>query len=759
VGLSPAITSLFDAIVGTARAAVDLGLTGWVPESLRDAAATPQRWAEYAPLEFFLGLVLIVGVVMLICVVSGLVNAVLLQITARRVEALVVGDAENDPETLKKRLSRAFRASRRLSRMGRRYSGMLQRSASGDGLVSALPAQEVLTTEALAASASKLRSERLLAAIVTVGGIVILVELAVGLLRFRDQLGDPNHRIGLDLLLDPAMSGATFALACILLTAISVGIYRIILRIVGASLGRLQAAVDARFYFPEDAALLDGPSLAWPDDAAAIAALQREEFDLGPSLSTTVPASGHEGPSLETGDAARPAREPSAARISAAQFVELRALIATLAEEVAIQRKGLGHILSRVSAPPPNAGAIAAIEQATAELRPMIARLAEEVASQRKALGEVQKEIARPPPETGAAIERLGAELLPMVAGLAEEAANQRRTLGEVLKQIGRPSPESGGGAIERVAAELRPMIVGLAEEAASQRKAVGEMQKQIGKPQPETGTAAIERLSAEFRLAVAALAEDIAGQRKTLGEVLKGIGKALPETGKGVALERQADELRSMVAALAEDVAGQRKTLAEAATRMSATPSEGRITAALERLATEFRPTIAALGEDVASQRKTLVEAVSRMSAPPAKAADTAGLERSMAEFRPLVAALAEQVAGQRKTLDDVLKRLNAPPPEDGRAAELAQLLKSASEIGPLADVMRASLAQLAIIAEKLSRSGAAPAAVPTTAPAQPPTTVPGMVRELRSMLRDVETADRLAEISAGLEGGDEEP
>ena len=568
MGLSPAISSLVDATIDTARAAVDLGLTGWVPESLREAAAAPQLWAEYAPLEFFLGLVLIVGVVMLICVLSGLFNAIVLQLTARRVKALGSGDA-SDPETLKQRLLRAFRASRRLGRLGRRYVGTLQRSGNGEGLVSALPAKELLTTEALAASASKLRSERLLVAIVSVGGAVILIELAVGFVRFRDQLGQAEGRRGLGVLLDPAMSGAVFALGCVILMALSVGVHRVILRLLSASLGRLQTALDDLFYCPGDPALLDGPSLAWPDEAAPMLALARQDMVDGPVLSAPASDRAREAGPLETRDREKFARGVDPEWISAARLTEIRSLIGALAEEVANQRKTLGDVSRRLAAPSENGGA--------------------------------------------AILERLMAEIRPLVAPLGEELANQRKMLGELINRPAAPAAEGSGKGHERLLTEFRPMMAALAEEVASQRKTLAKIENALAEQRPEDPRAALEAAMSDFRSAIASLVKDVASQGDTLGKVLSGV-RALPAEP-----DRGSREAGAELAKLTEDVAGQRALLGEILTRLDAMPADSAQSSELAQLrksAGEIKSLTDAMRSAIA-QLAAATESLSRVAAP----------------------------------------------------------------------------------------------------------------------------------------------
>lgn len=239
------------AVVGSIYAAVDGALTHSLSHGVWGAIVEPSRWGEYVPLEFFLGLVLIVGLVLLVCGVLGVIHAVVLRLTAARVEALATADAAAPPDVMSADLLHAFRASPRLSRLARAYVGALQFTSDDDGrekLSSPQPAADVFTVEALSPSISKMRSERLLGTIVVLGGVIILIELGVGLLRLRAQLADSTGTHDLSALLDPAISGAIFALGCVLLTAASVGIHRLILKLAHANLARLQAAVDALFY-------------------------------------------------------------------------------------------------------------------------------------------------------------------------------------------------------------------------------------------------------------------------------------------------------------------------------------------------------------------------------------------------------------------------------------------------------------------------------------------------------------------------------
>ena len=248
------------AFVGSVYATVDGALTHSLSHGVWGAIVEPSRWGEYVPLEFFLGLVLIVGLVLLGCGVLGVIHAAALRLTAARVEALATADAAAPPDVMSADLLHAFRASPRLGRLARAYVGALEFTRDDDGrerLSSPQPAADVFTAEALSPSVSKMRSERLLGAIVVLGGVIILIELGVGLLRLRAQLADPAGTHDLSALLDPAISGAIFALGCVLLTAASVGIHRLILKLAHANLARLQAAVDALFY--PDAGRADEP--------------------------------------------------------------------------------------------------------------------------------------------------------------------------------------------------------------------------------------------------------------------------------------------------------------------------------------------------------------------------------------------------------------------------------------------------------------------------------------------------------------------
>lgn len=239
------------AVVGSIYTTVDGAVTHSLSHGVWGAIVEPSRWGEYVPLEFFLGLVLIVGLVLLACGVLGVIHAVALRLTAARVEALATADAAAPPDVMSADLLHAFRASSRLGRLARAYVGALQFIRDDDGretLSSLQPAAEVFTAEALSPSVSKMGSERLLGTIVVLGGVIILIELGIGLLRLRAQLADPAGTHDLSALLDPAMSGAIFALGCVLLTAVSVGIHRLILKLAHANLARLQAAVDALFY-------------------------------------------------------------------------------------------------------------------------------------------------------------------------------------------------------------------------------------------------------------------------------------------------------------------------------------------------------------------------------------------------------------------------------------------------------------------------------------------------------------------------------
>jgi hypothetical protein len=374
VGLDAAAPSLGD-MIESVRTGLEAVLTQWLPPFLFEPISASEGRTAYAPLEFFLGLVLILGVVVLCCGVLGVIRATLLRSTATRLEALVGEREILAPETMKHEFLRAFRGSRRSSRTAESYVETLKvvPGADGDTLISAHPARGLFTVEEVVPSIEKKRADRLLGAIVGLGAVVIIVELAIGLLRFRAEFSDAGA--GVDGLIDPAMSGAIYALGCVVVTAAAVGLYRVIGSSVEASLVRLQAMIDALFYRPAGALAADGPRLAWPTGAISPRARLLDEPP--PREPEPVLALDLDRPTVapERGDPMKSRTEVERETIAAAEFErttgEMRALVAALNQDVSHQRDTLGEVLTRLNEPVPPAEPpidLTQLRESTAEL-------------------------------------------------------------------------------------------------------------------------------------------------------------------------------------------------------------------------------------------------------------------------------------------------------------------------------------------------------------------------------------------------------
>lgn len=426
----------------------------WIPSGIRTVLAAPQHWGEYAPLEFFLGLVLLVGAVLLVCALLGIAHALALRLTLFRVEALGPLAETVDLAVLKEDFVAAFRISRRLRRLAQSYADSLQtvrRRVAATMLVSPCPAKDILSLEALAPAIGKMRSERLLTMIIGLGGLVILVELGVGLLRFHAELVSSGGTNGIAVLVDPAMSGAIFALGCVLLTAVSVGVHRGILRLVQSNLARLQAAMDGLFYHPgllrtAEAPLRDRTPPTAPPRPEAEPPPRPEAGLPDPVRGAIASAVRPPTPGLRTVPTESPQPAATApAAVPGTDFArtaeEIRLLVGLLSEDVTSQRRLLGEVLARLDNRTPKSEPlpeIAQLRESTGELM-LLADATRESISQ---LAQVIESLSRIVATLVEHAQKVATGSAAQGASLAPDVLNELRELLRETDGLTVPAPD-----------------------------------------------------------------------------------------------------------------------------------------------------------------------------------------------------------------------------------------------------------------------------------------------------------------------------